>query len=193
MLYFSSDRAGGSGLMDMWQVPLIPIVDFNGDGFVDANDMSIMVDHWGEDYSLCDIAPCPFGDGIVDIKDLTVLAEHLFEAFPPVVPLEVDEADDGGQVELVLGQTLVVTLESNPTTGYRWELVEDAESILKQIGSAEFKPSETDETLVGAGGWEIFRFRAVRSGQMNLQLVYRRPWEGRAEPPQTFTLEVTVP
>lgn len=194
MLYFSSDRAGGSGLMDMWQASLIPIVDFDGDGFVDANDMSIMVEHWGEDYSLCDIAPCPFGDGIVDTQDLIVLAEHLFEAFPPVEPVEVDEADDGGQVELVRGQTLVVTLESNPTTGYCWEVVEEPGSILKQMGEAEFKPSDTDEPpLVGAGGWEIFRFRAVSTGQMSLQLVYHRPWEGRVEPLQTFTLQVVVP
>jgi len=194
MLYFSSDRAGGSGLMDMWQVPLIPIVDFDSDGFVDANDMSIMVDHWGEAYSLCDIAPSPFGDGIVDIKDLTVLAGHLFEAFPPVESVEVDEADDGGQVELVLGQMLVVTLESNPTTGYCWELVEEQGSILKQMGKAEFIPSDTGEPpLVGAGGWEIFRFRAVSTGQMNLQLVYHRPWEGRVPPLQTFSLQAIVP
>ncbi len=61
-----------------------PIVDFNGDGIVDTADMCIMVDHWGENYSLCDIGPTPFGDGIVDVQDLIVLAEHLFEEFPPV-------------------------------------------------------------------------------------------------------------
>jgi N-acetylneuraminic acid mutarotase len=54
------------------------IVDFNGDGIVDSADMCIMVDHWGDEHSLCDIAP-PFGDGIVDVEDLKVLAEHLFE------------------------------------------------------------------------------------------------------------------
>ena len=56
-----------------------PIVDFNGDGIVDAADMCIMVDHWGTDYSLCDIGPTPFGDGIVDVEDLKVFADHLFE------------------------------------------------------------------------------------------------------------------
>jgi hypothetical protein len=38
-----------------------------------------MVDHWGENYRLCDIGPTPLGDGIVDVHDLIVLAEHLFE------------------------------------------------------------------------------------------------------------------
>ncbi len=55
------------------------MVDFNGDGIVDSADMFIIVDHWGEDYSLCDIGPTPLGDGIVDVQDLIGLAEHLFE------------------------------------------------------------------------------------------------------------------
>ena len=37
-LYFWSDRPGGFGAFDAWQVPIIPIRDFNGDGKVDATD-----------------------------------------------------------------------------------------------------------------------------------------------------------
>jgi len=78
-LYFSSYRIGGIGDADLWQVSISPVVDFNGDGIVDAADMCIMVDYWGENYSLCDIGPTPLGNGIVDVEDLIVLAEHLFE------------------------------------------------------------------------------------------------------------------
>jgi hypothetical protein len=53
------------------------VVDFNGDGKVDASDMCIILDHWGENYPLCDIGPRPFGDGIVDVQDLIVLAEYI--------------------------------------------------------------------------------------------------------------------
>ena len=86
-LYFSSTRPGGLGggnFGDVYQAPIIPIVDFNGDRIVDAEDMCIMVDHWGTGNSLCDIGSMPWGDGIVDAQDLIVLAEHLFEEFPPV-------------------------------------------------------------------------------------------------------------
>ncbi|OHB79205.1 MAG: hypothetical protein A2Z25_18555 [Planctomycetes bacterium RBG_16_55_9] len=76
------NRQGGFGDYDLWQASIIPIVDLNGDGIVDSSDMSIMVDHWGQDYPLCDIGPTPWGDGIVDVRDLIVLAEHLFEPFP---------------------------------------------------------------------------------------------------------------
>jgi hypothetical protein len=70
---------GGYGGGDMWQVSIVPIVDLNGDGIVDSADMCVMIDHWGENYSLCDIGPMPWGDGIVDVEDLVVLSEHLFE------------------------------------------------------------------------------------------------------------------
>jgi hypothetical protein len=82
MLFLSSNRPGGMGDVDLWQIPIIPIVDFNGDGIVDSADMCIMVDYWGTNESLCDIYPIPWGDGIVDVQDLIVLAEHLFEEFP---------------------------------------------------------------------------------------------------------------
>jgi len=186
-LYFVSDRLDGVGDADLWQVPIIPVVDFNSDGIVDCADMCIMVDHWGEDYPLCDIGPMPWGDGVVDVEDLVVLAEYL------TMEVDVDANDAGSQVELEQGQILVITLESNPTTGYRWEQVESQESILQQMGEAEFKPSQTGEPpLVGAGGWEIFRFKAISAGQMTLQLVYHRSWEEGVEPLKTFSLQVVV-
>jgi hypothetical protein len=79
VLYFSSNRPGGLGGFDLWQVSIEPACDFNNDLKVDSADMHIMVDHWGENYPLCDIGPTPLGDGIVDIQDMVVLAEHLYQ------------------------------------------------------------------------------------------------------------------
>ena len=90
-LFFSSRRPGGIGDQDIWQASIDPVVDFNGDGIVDSGDMQIMVNHWGEDYSLCDIGPTPFGDGVVDVQDLIVLAEHLLPVF--LAHWELDEIE----------------------------------------------------------------------------------------------------
>jgi len=79
MLYFSRYGLG----LGIWQVAITRIVDFNGDGIVNAADVVIMVEHWLTDYPLCDIGPMPWGDGIVDVQDLIVLAEHLFEEILP--------------------------------------------------------------------------------------------------------------
>jgi hypothetical protein len=90
-LYFISNRAGGLGgpWGDIWQAPISPMVDLDGNGIVDAADMCIIVDHWGTDEPLCDVGPMPWGDGIVDVQDLVVLAEHLFEEFPPLDPVSI--------------------------------------------------------------------------------------------------------
>jgi hypothetical protein len=103
-LYFTSDRPGGYGpggsgggaWADIWQAPIIPIVDFNGDGIVDSADMCIMVDHWHTDDPFYDIGPMPWGDGIVDVQDLIVLSEHLFEEILPpelIAYWKLDETD----------------------------------------------------------------------------------------------------
>ena len=76
------------GWSDIWQASIEPVVDLNSDGIVDAADMSILVDHWGDDDPFCDIGPMPWGDGIVDVQDLIILAEHLFEEIPPAEPVE---------------------------------------------------------------------------------------------------------
>jgi hypothetical protein len=79
-LYFSdwmTPRSGGVGKIDLWQAPILPIVDFNGDSIVDVKDVLILTEHWGQDYSLCDIGPTPLGDGIVDVQDLAVLTEYI--------------------------------------------------------------------------------------------------------------------
>ena len=92
VLYFSSMRSGGhSGGFNIWQVSIEPICDLNNDLKVDLTDMLIMVDHWGEDYSLCDIGPTPFGDGIVDVEDLKVLADYIIPK--PVAHWKLNEVE----------------------------------------------------------------------------------------------------
>ncbi|MHC4436795.1 MAG: LamG-like jellyroll fold domain-containing protein [Planctomycetota bacterium] len=79
---FLDPRPGGVGGDDIWQAPIEPVVDFNIDGIVDSVDVCLMVDHWGQNYSLCDIGPTPLGDGTVDVQDIVVLAEYLFKDIP---------------------------------------------------------------------------------------------------------------
>jgi inhibitor of cysteine peptidase len=98
--------------------------------------------------------------------------------------------DAGREMQLKKSQTLVVTLEGNPTTGYSWEVAEPLdEQVLRQVGEAEFK-AESD--LVGAGGEQILRFEAVNTGRMTLKLVYHRPWEKDVEPLETYSIQVVV-
>jgi hypothetical protein len=50
-----------------------PTPDFNGDGMVDIKDLLRLIESWGKDDPLIDIAPPPFGDDVVDALDLELL------------------------------------------------------------------------------------------------------------------------
>jgi len=92
-IFFMSTRPGWLGGHDLWQAPVLPVVDLNGDGIVDSADMCMMVDHWHTDEPFYDIGPTPLGDGIVDVQDLIVLAEHLFEEPRLIAYWKLDETE----------------------------------------------------------------------------------------------------
>jgi len=115
-LIFTAYARPGHGGFDFWEMPITPIVDFNGDGIVDSSDVCILIDHWQADYPACDIAPAPFGDGIIDIEDLKALSEHFFESFSDptlIVHWALDEIEGmiahdniSGNDDLVMGDAL---------------------------------------------------------------------------------------
>ena len=78
-VYFTRGTLAYSSDFKIWQVEVKPVVDFNIDGLVDVLDAFELLEHWGTDDSLYDIAPFPLGDGMVDAKDLVILAEHMLE------------------------------------------------------------------------------------------------------------------
>jgi len=106
--------------------------------------------------------------------------------------LDLDAGSDGGRVEMAVGQTLAVTLDANPSTGYGWQRVLSEDGVLQQVGETQFQEGPAGKGLVGAGGQEILRFKAERAGQTTLDLVYLRPWEKDAEPEGTFSVQVVV-
>jgi inhibitor of cysteine peptidase len=104
--------------------------------------------------------------------------------------VDLTAADDGRQIEIAEGQDLVVSLQSNPSTGYSWERVPVEDEILQQAGEPEFE--EGRPGVVGAPGEQVFRFQAARTGTTKLDLVYHRPWEQEAKPAGTFSVTVVV-
>jgi len=101
----------------------------------------------------------------------------------------VDMEDNGRQINLYSGQTLVVSLEAQPSTGYTWEVVELDELILRQEGDPEFQPASGG---IGAPGVQIFRFEAVSAGETDLRMIYHQPWVEGVEPLETFSVHVIV-
>lgn len=87
------------------------------------------------------------------------------------------------------GDVIEVTMASNPSTGFKWELAGISDpAVLAQNGEPEYVPPESN--AIGAGGQEVWTFKALKKGNANVSLKYSRPWEGgeKAE----WTLEIYV-
>ncbi|HDH96124.1 MAG TPA: hypothetical protein ENF73_00165 [Proteobacteria bacterium] len=107
-------------------------------------------------------------------------------------PVKLTEDDNRRPVKLQKGQRLVVELEENPTTGYRWQFKEGGlPDVIAQV-SSEFEPYSREPTRVGAGGKRTFVFEAVKYGNGMLKLVYCRPWQCELSAVKEFSISVNV-
>lgn len=71
-------------------------------------------------------------------------------------------------------QTATISLSSNPTTGYAWEVTQNPE--LFDI-SSEYTEDANEEQMVGVGGTEKFVLTPKESGTCDVEFCYRRSWE----------------
>ncbi|MCK4449557.1 MAG: protease inhibitor I42 family protein, partial [Anaerolineae bacterium] len=121
-------------------------------------------------------------------------ATPTLDAAPPATAtpnpneIRLTEEDNGRLAELGEDQVLVISLESNPSTGYSWEVAEINEDVLHQVGETEF---EQLSPLLGAPERQILRFKSVGAGQSTLKLVYHRSWEKGVKPAREFSVQVT--
>jgi beta-lactamase regulating signal transducer with metallopeptidase domain len=98
-LYFGYGQSG-MNTWDIWQVKILPVVDFNADGNINTDDLLILIDYWGQNEPLCDIGPLPAGDGIVDIKDLEVFMSYWEKENMPEIPEEEENGSEIPEEEL---------------------------------------------------------------------------------------------
>lgn len=76
------------------------------------------------------------------------------------------------EIHTEIGKIVIISLNSNPSTGYGWIAEFDPKFI--RLVRKEFTPSSN---LIGAGGIERFEFEALASGVTTLRMVYKREWE----------------
>lgn len=108
---------------------------------------------------------------------------------PSVRTLEAQAKCD--TIRLSRGQTLTLSLPSNPTTGFRWQLFDAAPSVLTALGPEVYRTPE-EAGMVGSGGLSTWRFQAAQAGQGRLLLQYQRPWEQGVAPALTYDCPVHV-
>ncbi len=71
-------------------------------------------------------------------------------------------------------QTVTLTLDSNPTTGFSWQ-VEQSEELFRV--ESVYTEDRTGEPVTGSGGTETITLTPLKAGKTEVTLTYARPWE----------------
>ena len=137
---------------------------------------------------------------ILIIAICAVVVIGLIVTYFPATEVTVDVSRDdfmeqGGAIseEVLANQwvdLVIVTLCSNPTTGFEWELTEITDEVVLMHSENEYIPDA--EGVAGAAGKEVWTFKVLRPGESTISMEYGRPWEGGTEATWTFTLDVVT-
>jgi predicted secreted protein len=80
---------------------------------------------------------------------------------------------DTTSLEVKVGDTIVVKLEANATTGYSWEFTPGS---TMEILSSEYREGTHPEGVVGAGGTQVLTVKVTSAGSSELTGTYRQQW-----------------
>lgn len=89
------------------------------------------------------------------------------------------------------GQTLILSLPSNPASGFRWSILDAAPELLTALGP-EVYSNPNENALVAGDGLSTWRFEVTGSGEGLLALDYKRPWEAEPIPAEAFECAVSA-
>ena len=141
-----------------------------------------------------DIEPPPDAPGPDKAPEVTgpLPGDEEVPARPPVTgTIDVGAKDNRKIVAAKVGNLIRISLESNPSTGYNWELRGFDYGTAVFCGS-ELAPREAGNMLFGAPGDTVITLQAVQPGTQKIDLVYRRPWEAPDQVAGAFSFQLEV-
>jgi predicted secreted protein len=102
--------------------------------------------------------------------------------------VSVDGSASGTHIRIAPGDTLKITLSSNPSTGFSWAFATDNElGVLQFVGHTLEPPN-----ILGGSRKDIWTFSSGNAGTAHLSLEYSQPWDGGTKRANTFELGVIV-
>jgi inhibitor of cysteine peptidase len=93
---------------------------------------------------------------------------------------------DSKIIKVKFGDIFNLSLDSNPSTGYRWEIHFDTNFL--KLEETYFTPANSK---LGGGGKEYFSFLPLRYGKTTITMLYKRNWEKIEIKKEKFLIEIT--
>lgn len=88
---------------------------------------------------------------------------------------------DMNEINIEEGESFEIMLDSNPTTGFAWEIAEELDdSILEEVDNV-YGSNNTDNNdnkpVIGVGGKEVWTFKALKKGEATIKMKYCQPFD----------------
>ena len=97
--------------------------------------------------------------------------------------------DSGQAISIGVNQEFAIALGSNPTTGYEWQ--ESHDNTMLELVERTYQPGEeAKQDMVGTGGVEYYRFKALKTGKTEITMDYKRAWEKEVADHKVFTVNI---
>jgi inhibitor of cysteine peptidase len=93
-------------------------------------------------------------------------------------------------IEAQAGQNFTIILKGNATTGYQWQFAKPLDENIVQLISSKYLADKTK--LVGAGGKQVWIFKALKAGQTNISFKYVRSWEKNTAPQNEESFVIVI-
>ena len=102
----------------------------------------------------------------------------------------MDISDPAKPISVSPGESFTIVLESNPTTGFSWQLDSPLDESVVKFSESRYVWPESD--LDGAPGKEVWTFTALNHGKATISMKYSRSWEKNKPPAKTVVFTVVV-
>jgi len=202
---FIADKAAWAKLWKAWRKDAVPTVDFAKELVVvqtvgGPNSVRIMARLEPSGNLRVLAAATKMGGPGFGYGMLTVVRKGVRTVNGKPVPqvgggaaaITLTKADNGKTVNATVGQTIVVKLKGNVTTGYSWAVTKAGGPAVQQVGKIAYTTDAAPKGMVGVGGMFTATFKAVQVGTATIELQYRRPWEKDKPAAETFKATVVV-
>ena len=104
----------------------------------------------------------------------TVLLFILIGCSPTTITIK--ENNQKEKYTIKKGDNVEVVLNANPSTGYKWQIVNIDNSKLKIIDET-YTAKIVNENIVGSGGSKIYLLKTICKGNTIIEFEYFRPFE----------------
>lgn len=93
-------------------------------------------------------------------------------------------------IQFKAGTNFTITLRTNMSTGYQWQLAEPLDETMLELVNTEYIPYRTQR--LGADGKQLFTFKALKAGETTISFKYAREGEKEKPPEKEQTISISI-